>query len=222
MAQLPLPTPPASKHDWSGPIIGASAAQTDVIRRSLCWLAPRDPRTLAVITSFTVFPESDREHFDHPKVPVVIAHFHPDTRGICFLDRHVIFKHVIHEFDHANTWLLEQTPEGRNALAHWDALILDPYGIKRYPEPTTFPHKTFLSRHSTHDADEHRAEWYKYIILLLAEIYLREKRGTPKTSSNPIRTLDKEQTIYRRILAWFFEQQRITEDDYIALTPWFQ
>lgn len=222
------PTPPASLDGWPGKIGFATHDEESLIRDALAFAAARDKELVwhyvrRILVHENNFKNPDGKwHFDIHTVPDIAGHYHACDdcgyleRTICLwrgkIDRSLIW----HEIDHGYTQFLLAADE-RILIEHWKASAGGEYGIEHYPATQPFPHLRFLSRHGTRCDSEDRAEWRRYVYLLLWKIR-RAKFGFKEIMHNPIEHLDPagiSESLSR--LRWLLDRGVITWEDYTAL-----
>ncbi len=227
-AAVLYPTPPASLNGWPGSIHGATPEEALLIRDALAFAAARDRALIwgyvrRVVVHSANFKDPDGKwHFDVTKVPDIAGHYHLcddgayNERTICLWRGKIAIDLIWHEIDHGHTLSLISY-DGRTGIERWKTTTLGKYGIEQYPATQRFPHLRFLSRHSTRDDGEDRAEWRRYVYLLLWKIH-REQFGFTEDAPNPIERLDPSDSkgsIQR--LHWLLNQGIITWEDFVAL-----
>ncbi len=227
-AAVLYPTPPVPIDDWPGKIDDATTAEKQLICAALAFAAARDKGLIwhyvrRVVVHANNFCDPDGKwHFDVDTVPDIAGHYHArddgawSERTICLWRGKIDLGLIWHEIDHGNTLFLLAVDE-RIPIENWKASAGGKYGIEYYPETQSFPHLRFLSRHGTRNDSEDRAEWRRYVYLLLWKLH-REKLGFKEDFSNPIERLDPadiKEGMNR--LHWLLSRGVITWDDFVAL-----
>ncbi len=213
------PTAPVAIERFHIGIVDATEDETRIIKNSLGFIAARTPQIFEEHYCREIVMRNSDGHFYSGKTRSVAAHYEPIAKIICITHGNIEASTITHEIEHACTMRCEASTEGRARLASWEAITKAVYDYSRYKQlgEKAFPFLTFPSLYATHDALEHRAEWKRWLYLLLYEKYLVSVGELMPFDTaynyNPLHRL-KPNATWRAMLKWSLDGGDITHDDY--------